>query len=352
MLGEKLGPRPLLVLNTAVRSQGDDAAVIASLAKWQPLLSALNWRYGCVSLPLVYDPTAKTAADGDSWLELQVGRVLRLMDCLSVAWTHVVGHGSGVLLAARMAHSAPDRIGTILSMDSPLLSREWMAKEKAREELAAAALDVNIPRDLLEMFTEELTSSLEPPLGCVVEETTASSSGDGGAICAEFKLMSEHLFDPAFLFGPPSEKRGLSRSDARFMPAKAVASIRHPIMLVSPSPSAGGEAAAEASPAIADAGFHKDVFSIRRAQPIKAAKSHSELFSPAAAEEVAAVANQWLTRFEPDVVMQRRVEQALKDTKAKLGDSSGGPAAPTAAATAGKGTSKKKDAGEKREKKK
>ena len=317
VLGATLGPRPLLVLNTAQPPPPHPATAPSGspLEKWLPSLTHLNWRYGCISIPFFFNAAAEQPPR--DWLDLQCEHVLSLLDTLSVRWTHCIGHGSGALVAARLASKAPDRIGSILSMDSPLLSKSWMKNEKIREEIALAEPDVNVPTTLLEMQLEELATNCETPLECVSDSDTA-----------EIAVVKDYLFSDGFIFRNRNEsiggsfRKGYSRDDSRYLSCRDVAAIRHPFSILYP-----------AQGVIADVTLHKDVFNIRRVQPIKSAKTHSELFAAGtAAEEVGTTVNQWLTRFEPDVVIHRRIEQGIKESKAKL-DALGAP--PAAAAGGG-----------------
>lgn len=442
--GSKLGPRPLIILDhslpppppggvqggaagQAEAREGDArAAAVAALhaiqpsdsatkaaRKYEAILSHLNWAHGAVYIPIHVDvpssggnTTASAARDGkgffseaeESLLEVSCRQVAAVLDALDVTWAHFLTYSYGTLVAARMAASRgfPHRVGSFIALDTPLVTRAQVQNVAAREELAAATEDVNVPLHELEFAKEALREGREGPLPCPVAELArAAPSYDVSLAKNDADLYEQYLFHPEHIF----EQGGLRCNESRYTPVRALAEVQHPLQLVVPA----------ASP-LTDVFTHKEFFGLRRPAVIKAARSHAGLFgyavaegstnsteakatagehgkagdgkkkkesggtrsgadkgrgnaaeaskdvpnvadSPAdAAKEVADVIGAWLNRFEQDVVIKRRYEQAAKEMAQLMG--SGGAGEGEAAGAAGSSSDDAKRKGKKKEKKK
>lgn len=314
--GPTLGPRPIVVLGAALPSLEGAAAQAESFSH---SLSQAAWEHGAIHVPIV----ATSATASPTLIRDVANQVVKLLDVLGVGWTHTLSHGLGALVASKMALDHPTRAGTLMVMDSSIVSKAWIENSKAREEIEKALDDVNVPASALDFRVEQLRAALEAPLA-------ASDSND-------VALFKDVLFSPEYLFG---SSQGLKRKDASYLSIDELRILRHPLQLIVP-----------AANGVCDVNTHKDFFNLRRVQPIKSCKSHAELFQPStgsngAAEEVGSMIDQWVQRYEPDVMLSRRCETALKDMRARMAPAGG--AAPSAAAdgdaaAGGKKKSEKKD---------
>lgn len=277
--GARLGPRPLIILDHTTR---DAAEAALAAKKYETLLFQLAWVYGAVYIPLHVD-LLNTAKD---WLEHSCQQVCAVMDALDVRWTHFLTYSYGCLVAARLAASEefPHRIGTFTSLDTPLVTRELLRNMEWREEIAKAENDVNVPEADLEFAKHGLLSALEEPLPCPAE--------------ADKELYNDYLFHPASIFC----SNGLVRREGRYVPVKHLADIRHPMQLVVP-----------AANALVDVAVHKEFFRLRRPVVLKGCQRHEELFLEEGAKELAGFLETWMQRFEPDVYIAKRYEQAAKE---------------------------------------
>ncbi|ORC87790.1 uncharacterized protein TM35_000201990 [Trypanosoma theileri] len=278
--GTHLGPRPLIILDHTTKDTED---AMKAVKKYEPLLSQLSWDYGAVYIPLQvkYDDAPQDL------LNYSCQQISAVMDAIDVRWTHFLTYSYGCLVAARMAASLeyPHRIGTLTSLDTPLITRELVLNMERREEIAKAERDVNVPEADLAFAKHTLLSSLESPLPCP-------------ATVADKALYEEYLFHPASIF----HADGLIRRESRYVPVKHLADMRHPMQLVVP-----------AANSVSDAGVHKEFFGLRRPVVVKGCQKHEDLFGNESAKELAAAMDTWLHRFEPDAFIAKRYEQAAKE---------------------------------------
>ncbi|RNF09955.1 uncharacterized protein Tco025E_06894 [Trypanosoma conorhini] len=276
------------------------AAAAAAAQKYESVLSQLSWEHGAVYVPLQVDYAATTRGV----IEHNCQQVCAVLDVLDVRWTHFLTHSYGCLVAAYMAASEafPHRIGTFISLDTPLMTRALLQNTQQREEIAKAERDVNVPAADLSFAKESLMSSLEEPLPCPAE--------------ADAGLYHDYLFNPAAVF----RHGGLVRCEERYVPVKHLADVRHPMQLVVP-----------AANAVADAAVHKEFFGLRRPVVLKGCQRHEELFQEEGAKELAKVLEAWLQRFEPDAYLAKRYEQAAKEMSQLMMSSTPATAKPEAA---------------------
>lgn len=291
--GDQLGPRPLVILDHSVARPAGSASAAADACteaaeKYEALLASLAWDHGAVYVPL------PVSVGEVSVMEQSCRHVSAVLDALDVRWSHFLGHSYGALVAARMAASTahPHRIGSLLLLDTPLVTEPLVRNTRQREELAKARQDVNVPPAELSFAIESLKAALEAPL--------PHPAG------ADKRLYEDYLFAPATLF----REDGLVRDEHRYVPVRHLAQIHHPLQLLAP-----------AKQPVADVAIHKEFFNLRRPATIKTAESHEDLFSTKCAAEVADVVRAWMQRFEPDVVMKRRFEQAAKEMSQLMGSS-------------------------------
>lgn len=288
--GDQLGPRPLLILDHSVPASESANAVTEAAAaaskKFEAVVSALGWSHGAVYIPL---PVSVGEANA---MEQSCRHVCAVLDALNVQWSHVLSHSYGALVAARMAASTayPHRIGTMLLLDTPLVTEPLVRNTRLRQEIAKAQADVNVPPAELSFAVESLKSGLETTLPYPAEEDKA--------------LYEEYLFSPTTLF----REGGLVRDEHRYVPVRHLAQVHHPLQLLVP-----------AKEAVTDVAIHKEFFSLRRPAVIKGAEGHADLFSTKCAGEVADVVRAWVQRFEQDVVLKRRFEQAAKEMSQLMG---------------------------------
>ncbi|KAF5225393.1 hypothetical protein ECC02_001571 [Trypanosoma cruzi] len=277
--GTHLGPRPLIILDHTTKNTAE-AALAAK--KYEAVLSQLSWEYGAVYIPLHVDFPYTT----NGLIEQTCQQVCAVMDALDVHWTHFLTYSYGCLVAAYMAASEgfPHRIGTFISLDTPLVTRELLQNMEQREEIAKAERDVNVPEANLSFAKHNLISSLEEPFPCPAE--------------ADKSLYHDYLFNPAEIF----QSDGLVRCEERYVPVKHLADVRHPMQLVVPSANA-----------LADVTVHKEFFGLRRPVVLKGCQRHEEIFRDESAKEIAKVLETWLQRFEPDAYIAKRYEQAAAE---------------------------------------
>lgn len=323
--GERLGPRPLLILDhtvpppaTATTAAPDhDPGAETAVTKFEAMLSQLSWSHGAVYVPL------HVSFGEPDVLDTACRSVCAVLDALDVHWTHFLTHSFGTLVAARMASSNtyPHRIGTFLSLDTPLVTRRLVENHAARRELAKAEVDVNVPAAELAFARESLLQALEDPLPCPAPK-------------ADSAVYETVLFDPKAVY----DRGGLVRREERYIPLDRLAGLAHPWQLIVPT-----------SNPVSEATVHKDFFGLRRPAVVKAADNHEALFSPEAAGEVGDIVRTWMNRFEPDEVIRRRYDQVAKEmTQLMGGGTSGAGASAGAGATAAAGGK----SGKKKEKKK
>lgn len=282
--GEQIGPRPLVILDQSVSFSENPAtmmtACLEASKKYEPMLSSLAWEYGAVYIPL-------PVSFGEvNVMEQSCVQVSAVLDALDVRWTHFLVHSYGALVGARMAASAafPHRIGSLLLLDTPLITESLVENMKQREEIRKAEKDVNVPPTDLAFAIEHLRSQLETPL-------LHTAAGDQ-------KLYEDYLFNPNEIL----HREGLEREEDRYVPVHHLAQIHHPIQLLAPS-----------KDPIADVSIHKEFFGLRRPALIKSAMHHDDLFSSKSADEVAEVTRTWMNRFEQDFIIKRRFEQSAKE---------------------------------------
>ncbi|KAG8341314.1 hypothetical protein TRVL_07858 [Trypanosoma vivax] len=305
--GAYLGPRPLLILDHTTRGQSH---VAEAVKKYEPMLSQLEWDYGAVYIPLSTDCMASVK----DLIHHSCLQICAVMDALDIRWTHFLAYSYGALVAARMASSEefPHRIGTLISVDTPLVTRELVRNTEQREEIAKAEVDVNVPEGELSFAKQALLSSLEGPLPCPSE--------------ADQVLYRDYLFDSAKTFNA----NGLVRCDERYVSVRHLVDIRHPIQLIVP-----------AEGALTDVGIHSECLGLRRPSVIKSCRKHSDLFSELAATEVASVLGAWVRRFEPDMFLAKRYEQAAREMEQLMATSTLSPTA--SASVSGREERKKKE---------
>ncbi|KAL7699106.1 hypothetical protein NQL31_001968 [Lotmaria passim] len=288
--GEQLGPRPLIILDHSVAASEQPAAVtdasLEAAKKFEAMISSLAWSHGAVYIPL---PVSVGEANA---MEQSCRQVCAVLDALNVHWSHVLSHSYGALVAARMAASTayPHRIGSLLLLDTPLITEQLVRNTRLREEIAKAKEDVNIPPTELSFAIESLRSDLESMLPYPA--------------AADKTFYENYLFCPKDIF----REEGLVRDEHRYVPVRHLAQVHHPLQLLVP----GKEP-------VTDVAVHKEFFALRRPAVIKGAENHEDLFSTKCAGEVADVLRAWVQRFEQDVVMKRRFEQAAKEMGQLMG---------------------------------
>ncbi|KPA76163.1 putative mitochondrial hypothetical protein [Leptomonas pyrrhocoris] len=282
--GEQLGPRPLIILDHSVPASQPASAVtdacLEASKKFEWMASSLLWDHGVVYVPL---PVSLGEANT---MEQSCRHVCAVLDALNVQWSHVLSHSYGALVAARMAASTayPHRIGSLLLLDTPLVTGQLVRNARQREEIAQAKADVNVPPAELSFAVESLKGDAEATL-----PYPAAADAD---------LYENYLFCPKDIL----REEGLVRDERRYVPVRHLAQIHHPLQLLVP-----------AKEPVTDVAVHKDFFALRRPAVVKRAENHEELFSEKCAGEVADVVRAWMQRFEPDFVLKRRFEQAAKE---------------------------------------
>ncbi|CCW63944.1 unnamed protein product [Phytomonas sp. EM1] len=323
--GGALGPRPLLILDHSLpfsNMDGSDVhtdglsntqldAIQSAAAKYTSMISQLVWEYGAVYIPLVVNP------DGGDVIGRSCRQVCAVMDALDIRWSHFLTYSYGTLVAGRLAASQeyPHRIGSFLSLDTPLVTDSMVRNAKRRDEIAKAEKDVNVPADMLSFARDELLGALEEVLSCPAPK-------------ADGELYKRYLFNPKQIY----EKGGLIRKEERYVSLRHLAGIHHPWQLMVP-----------AGQPLSDVPVHKEFFRLRRPAVIKSAASHKELFSDCAATEIAEVLTSWMNRFEPDMMIRRRYEQAAREMSALVADATAATPKVSTSAGTGSGGKRKKE---------
>ncbi|KPI86404.1 hypothetical protein ABL78_4520 [Leptomonas seymouri] len=288
--GEELGPRPLIILDHSVAASEKASAVtdacLEASKKFEAMVSSLAWDYGAVYIPL------PVSIGEENTMEKSCRQVCAVLDALNVQWSHVLSHSYGALVAARMAASTahPHRVGSLLLLDTPLVTEHLVRNTRQRREIAQAREDVNVPSAELSFAIESLKEDLETTLP--YPDATDKD------------LYEKYLFCAKDIF----REEGLVRDEHRYVPVRHLAQIHHPLQLLVP-----------AKEPVADAAIHKEFFALRRPAVIKGAEHHSDLFSTKCAGEIADVVRAWMQRYEQDVVLKRRFEQAAKEMGTLMG---------------------------------
>lgn len=283
--GRLLGPHPFIALGSSA---------VAGEEVFSPFLSALNYSHGALSLSILSSRYCDATED---FLSCQCHEVARMMDTFNCGWGHFIGYSVGALVAAKMAWLYPEKIGTMIIVDTPLFNSEWGVNSATRKILQKAVVDSNVSHhssSQLAFMLSELRSSIEPPPPCPCE--------------ADAEIYSSQIF--------PSQVNVLQRDDSRYLSFDHIAAIRHPAMLLSPS-----------SGSLADGPLHAEHLNMRRATIVKCAASHRDLVVPSedVATEVAKHLGSWINNYDIDVMMQRKYEQAAKEMQSLLSGASAGP---------------------------
>lgn len=291
--GEQLGPRPLIILDHSVTASEKPSVVVEASfeasKKFEAIISSLAWDHGAIYVPLPVSLGEKNV------METSCRQVCAVLDALNVQWSHVLSHSYGALVAARMAASTahPHRIGSLLLLDTPLVTEKLVQNTRQREDIAKAQKDVNVPQAELFFAIDSLKSDLETMLPCPA--------------AADTNLYENYLFSAKDIF----REEGLVRDEHRYVPVRHLAGVHHPLQLLVP-----------AKEPVTDVAVHKEFFALRRPAVVKGAENHEDLFSSKCAGEVADVVRGWMQRFEQDVVLRRRFEQAAKEMNQLMGSAS------------------------------
>ena len=242
------------------------------------MLSSLKHSHGALTVSC-------TATENVNVLDTYVDCVLRCLDAYSISWAPIVAHGIGAFAALRMSYLFPERVGSIAIVDTPVVTRRHCTNYEIRSEVLRAGSDVNIHSSLIEKYVAKVMDNVEE----VLPSTTPSSAADD--------VFLRSLVPKGF---------DASDSYSRFLNPRQVAEIRHPIHIAIPS-----------AAALSDLDVHKEIFNLRRLQTVKTANSHQELFT-CGAPELANGINAFLARYDMDVVIHRRYEQASATIRKKF----------------------------------
>ena len=188
-LGEKLGPKPMLLLD-GVASSFDEATAL--LEPYVPLMSALNHKDGVISIPLIY---AEGSVGDRDVLSAYCDSIVRALDALGISWPSVViGRSVGCLVAAKMALLYPERVGGLVSLDTPLVSKVWNKHYESRSELLQllASADTNVPLATIEAHIEDIIADKEPAQAVQTPNHFRSS---GSAKLQELQVLSQKFYE-------------------------------------------------------------------------------------------------------------------------------------------------------------
>eukprot|EP00760_Papus_ankaliazontas_P029483 PhM_4_TR4259/c0_g1_i1/m.64285 len=302
-----VGPRPMLFLNG-----------VSGVAIGHGLAAAMTNRNGMIGVDLARDESTKALLG----LPEQAEQVVRFLDAHHVAWTHFVCHSYGALLGAYMSWSHPDRVGSLVLLDSPISTRAMQNNAVLRRALAAAVRDPNISADRFEQEKKKLDAS----------------EGTKGDLAVADAADTEEI--ERLLVGVTSEGC-LARDSTAYLSPEQLGLIRHPTLLVTPGEVSVMDKNSQT--------LHKQIMSIRKHVAVKGAKSHADLFG-ANAGDVAVALDQWCDRFDVGVQIAKRWQQ-IRDDGLKEG-ASGADGAGSGGASEEKSDDKPKKKKEKKNKKK
>lgn len=244
VFGKHIGPRPLVILDRSQpvtdvvkRNDTEGEKEPVGMRKYEPLLRQLQWEHGAIYVPLPVPSSFILSSPGVDGVSLEANgmegdkvnaveveatmdligasceRVRMVLDMFDIRWTHFLTYSYGALVAARMAaspispsstsfplcpfasESYAHRVGTILLLDTPLVTSAFVDNFHRRRELYLAALDVNIPLSDLKSAKKTICAHLEDPLPtpCVADKA----------------LYEQYLFEPSFTF-PAASSSSLS----------------------------------------------------------------------------------------------------------------------------------------------
>lgn len=228
------------------------------MRKYEPLLAQLQWEHGAIYIPLPVparvlsssnensitnttnnnnneeekDANASNETHSFNAISASCERVRMVLDMLDIRWTHFLTYSYGALVAARMAATpvssssmlfprsplAPPvaasssssttstteplvspyahRVGTILLLDTPLVTQAFVDNFFRRQEWYLGAQDGNVPSSALQTLKQQIQTHLEGPLPtpCAADKT----------------FYERYLFAPHFTF-PTSPSCFLSK---------------------------------------------------------------------------------------------------------------------------------------------
>ena len=312
--GEKLGPRPLIVLpGISFANAGVIDKLPASIETVidSCLATTAECPHGALiaprSLTIPENSNRKTPTDpqGKSMFTAQCEAIAAMMDYHDINWGHFVCFSSGALMAIRMALEFPQRVGSITLIDSPVIVGNLVKNDGIRKELAEARKDVNVPLDIYELYKKRVTKEVrDGPCPGPFAAFPDFSAGEGLGKAATLNAALN-----AKLFGPEGySEDGTQRViDGYVSDVRDIISVRHPIQAIVP-----------AKGAALDVNAHGNHLNLRKKVVVKEASNTAELLQgkdgPAAAR---AAIRQWNARWDFDDILAKRFEQARADSLVK-----------------------------------
>ena len=211
------------------------------------------------------------------------------MDSLQLTWCHFLVHSTGALAAAMMCWLYPEHVGSIMVVDTPIITSRIVRNDVLRRDLEKAKQDVNVSeRDKMEslrVLKEEV--EVPPPF---------AGDPSPGDIAAYREIF------------PASDKWGVSAAPdwSHFLSPQHISSIRHPMFLIVPN----------AHPAC-DVATMRSCFNVRKSVAVKGAEAHADLLTEQHAPEISSQVEQWVRRYDANSIISRRWTEA-KNAAAKL----------------------------------
>jgi pimeloyl-ACP methyl ester carboxylesterase len=238
---------------------------------------------------------------GRNYFTTQCDAIAATLDYHHIPWAHFLCYSSGALLAMRMALMYPHKVGSIMIIDSPVVTAKMLSNSARRAELACAQLDVNIDRDLISSIAESVTA--EPRDGPFPEPYSKNPDVlnlEGKPCAHQAMALNEKLFG-----AHTYSENGLVRSiDGYTHDIKDILLVRHPMWAVGPAGFAGAM----------DIDCHSNELNLRRKLAVKEAPDHSSLFTvPAAHDAVGKAMTQWVARWEMDDIIAKKLQNAKRD---------------------------------------
>jgi pimeloyl-ACP methyl ester carboxylesterase len=307
--GDRLGRRPLVVLPGILSGSPTIPTTATVKTVLDPFLAKANLSHGALMVPHSLttptpDPTRAVPTldpKGQNYFTSQCDAIAAVLDYHHISWAHFLCYSSGALLAMRMALMYPHKVGSIMLIDSPVITAKMLSNSARRAELACAQLDVNIDRDLISSLAESVTA--DPRDGPFPEPYSKNSEvlDLAGKPCVNHattlndKLFGAHTYSA----------NGLHRSiDGYTHDVKDLLLVRHPMWAVGPAGFAGAM----------DIDCHSNELNLRRKLAVKEAPDHASLFTvPAALDAVGKAMTQWISRWEMDDIIAKKLQNAKRD---------------------------------------
>eukprot|EP00759_Apiculatamorpha_spiralis_P017943 PhF_6_TR24012/c0_g1_i1/m.33619 len=292
-----LGPRPLVYLPGKKGVEGG-VKVGNALSKY--------YRHGMIGLNV-------TDFQG---VENQAKEVIAMMDSFNISWSHFICHSYGALLGAFLTWKHPDRIGSLILLDSPITTPAMQTNDELRSEIKLLSRNPNIA-ETIKLMKSKLDKS--EPVFPVADTQDNEIIGN--------------------LFQNTVSSDLLTRDSTAYLSPEQQRTIRHPALLIVPSQGPILDKTLLTS--------HRQLMNVRKLVTVKEASSHVDLLENETATQIVAESiGQWCERFDTMSSIIKRwkqiSEEGSKDFRTKEDEAAQAPVAPEAKQSRKEGKKKEK----------